>query len=81
MVSESEQFHFLVFGSDVNGVENFYLDWYASTPQEALELTLRIIPSSWSGGIEVLDEETLETCDMPLVDYWKDQGDSQIRQK
>ena len=72
MSDEAPKYRFYVQGTGLDGEEAFFLDWLASSPQEALELTLKMIPEAWSGGIEVLDEDSLDTCEMPLIDYWKE---------
>ena len=72
MAEESLQHRFYVRGTGLDGEEQFFLDWLAESPEEALRMSLNVIPKTWTGGIEVLDEESLDTCEMPLIDYWKE---------
>jgi hypothetical protein len=72
MAEVSLQYRFYVRGTSLDGEEQFFLDWLAESPEEALQFSLSVIPKSWTGGIEVLDEESLDTCEMPLIDYWKE---------
>ena len=76
---DSSHFHFIVRGTDSTGKEAFVLDWVAESPEEALKKSLEIIPKDWSGGIEVLDEETSDEMSMPLIDYWKEPDSSHSR--
>ena len=41
------------------------------TPEAALNQVLNLLPANWEGGIEVLDDETLDASCLPLIDYWK----------
>lgn len=80
METSADLSHFYVKGTDINGEEAFYLDWMAESPQDALRKSLEVIPRDWSGGIEVLDEETLEPSSMPLLDYWKEGQSLEMKQ-
>jgi hypothetical protein len=77
MEKSTDLSHFYVKGTNMNGEDAFVLDWIAESPEEALNKSLEIIPRDWSGGIEVLDEETCDELSMPLIDYWKEPDSSQ----
>ena len=68
--TQETTFHVAARGS--KGHADFYWSWQAASPQGALERSIAELPSGWVGGIEVTDDETNSSNEMPLIDYWKE---------
>jgi len=72
MENDGDKSNFFAKGTSENGKDDFIFSLSTDTPESALELTLNKISGDWSGGIEILADDSSEIHPMPLIDYWKD---------
>jgi len=69
-----KKIHFHVSCVDVMEKQDFNFLYEVSDPNSALAQAIKELPDDWEGSIEVNDHETLPPSQMPLIDFWRNQG-------
>lgn len=70
IVKQEQLYTFYVTGTNAYTSNQTDKSIESTSPENALNEFLNLLPNNWIGGIEVNDDETLNPDAMPLIDFW-----------